>query len=422
MISNMDWKKEVLEKIKPKKEEEAHMDAALAAFIKKLNRVLGDAKAVLGGSGAKGTWIAGRHEADIFVSFPKEKYASKTDKLSDILEKRIKKIIKTIDRLHGSRDYFQIKEGSFTFEIVPIIGIKKAHEALNITDVSPLHATWVHSHSTPKIRDDIRLAKAFCKAQGCYGAESYIRGFSGYVLELLVINNKSFEKFLKASAACGEKQVIDPGKLYKKNESVWTVMSDSKLQSPIIVVDPVDKSRNAAAALSKEKLTIFQKAASQLLKKPSPSFFERDAITIEKLKKKKGKNAALWIDVESIDAKEDVAGAQLMLAFEYLKKQLDKFGVISAGWEWDKKKYGSLWFILKTSELSKTEWHKGPPVEMEKAVADFKKKHKKIVAKEGRVWAEIKVEYPKVKDFAKEILDENYCSTKIKNIKKIDAM
>lgn len=422
MMTSMDWKKEVLAKIKPKKEEEAHMDAALTTFIKKLNTVLGDAKAVLGGSGAKGTWIAGRDEADIFVSFPRDKYADKTDQISDILEQHLKRIIKHPDRFHGSRDYFQVKEGSFTFELVPIIGVKKAQDALNITDVSPLHATWVHSHSTQKIRDDIRIAKAFCKAQNCYGAESYIRGFSGYVIELLVIHYKSFEKFLKASALWEEKQVIDPGKLYRKNESVWTVMSDSKLQSPVIVVDPVDKSRNAAAALNKEKLLIFKKSASHFIKKPSITFFERDITTIEKLKKRKGKNAALWIEVENIEAKEDVAGAQLLLAFDYLKKQLEKFSVISAGWEWDKKQHASFWLILKTSQLPKTEWHKGPPLEMQNAVADFKKKHKKTVQKDGRVWAEIKVKYPKVKDRAKETLNEDYCSTKIKTIKRIEVI
>ena len=49
-----------------------------------------------------------------------------------------------------------------------------------------------------KILDEIRLAKAFCHANGCYGAESYIKGFSGYALELLVYHYGSFQKFVKA--------------------------------------------------------------------------------------------------------------------------------------------------------------------------------------------------------------------------------
>jgi len=49
-----------------------------------------------------------------------------------------------------------------------------------------------------KILDEIRIAKAFCYANNCYGAESYISGFSGYALELLVYHYKSFLKFIKS--------------------------------------------------------------------------------------------------------------------------------------------------------------------------------------------------------------------------------
>ena len=44
-------------------------------FIEKVNRMLGDAPAVLGGSGAKGTWLKNQHDADVFVLFP-AKYKS----------------------------------------------------------------------------------------------------------------------------------------------------------------------------------------------------------------------------------------------------------------------------------------------------------------------------------------------------------
>jgi len=66
--------------------------------------------------------------------------------LSDLLEKKLKSAFKSkkISRLHGSRDYFQIKENDFTTEIIPILDIKKAEQAEKITDVSPLHAEWVN--------------------------------------------------------------------------------------------------------------------------------------------------------------------------------------------------------------------------------------------------------------------------------------
>ena len=133
--------KNILNKIKPNKQEEKQVSDRINSFIKKLNKNLKNAKAVLGGSGAKNTWLKDAHDADIFVLFNHEK-----QNISNILEKVLKKTFKKFDRLHGSRDYFQIKEKDFTFEIVPIVKISKAEQALNITDISPLHAKWVNKN------------------------------------------------------------------------------------------------------------------------------------------------------------------------------------------------------------------------------------------------------------------------------------
>src|SRR3989344_7128685 len=179
----MNWKQEVLSLIKPSPEEQKQVEKRIAVFIDKLRSVV-PVKVILGGSGAKGTWLKGQHDADIFILFPA---TYESDKLSDITEQWLKKIGK-FERFHGSRDYFRFYQDRFVFEVVPIRAIKNAEDAANITDVSPLHAAWVKKKSTEKICDDIRLAKAFCKAQRMYGAESYISGFSGYVLEILIIH------------------------------------------------------------------------------------------------------------------------------------------------------------------------------------------------------------------------------------------
>ncbi len=185
----MKFLKEVLNEITPSKEEEKEIKNTVNSMLNRINKGLKGAKAELGGSGAKGTWLK-QFDVDFFVKFNYQKYKSKSDKLSDILEKHLKKKFKKIIRLHGSRDYFQIKEKGYTFEIVPILNINKAEEAINITDVSPLHAKWVLKHK--KYLDDIRLAKKFCKAAKVYGAESYIQGFSGYICEILAVYYKGF--------------------------------------------------------------------------------------------------------------------------------------------------------------------------------------------------------------------------------------
>ena len=415
----MNWKKEVLVHIKPTREEEKEVAVQISDFLKRLNKVMGDARAVLGGSGAKGTWLRDQHDADVFVLFPHAKYHKNSDELADILDKRLKKAFKRYTRLHGSRDYFQIRENGATFEIIPILGIGQARQAANITDVSPLHAQWVKKNSTEKLRDDIRLAKAFCKTQNCYGAESYIRGLSGYVLEILVIQYKGFEKLLRAALRWEEKQVIDAARFYPHKENVWVVMNKAKLESPLIVVDPVDGARNAAAALNKEKWLLFREKAGLFLKRPSVHFFTREEVTLDKLRSKKGKNHLLWMEVESILGKEDVSGTRLLLAFEFLRKNLTVFDVVKDGWEWNKKKKGVFWFFLKKKELSRFELRRGPPLEMKKYVEDFKKTHTKTFVKDGFIWTKVVVKDYSLKNFLKRRIKEGYFVEKVKAVKRM---
>ena len=122
---------EVIKDIRPSEKYEKEILDKASSIINKLNKNIKDAKSVLGGSGAKRTWLK-TFDADIFVKFNYNKFKDKSDKLSDILEKFLKKSFK-ITRLHGSRDYFQIMHGKFTFEIVPILDIKRAEQAKNIT-------------------------------------------------------------------------------------------------------------------------------------------------------------------------------------------------------------------------------------------------------------------------------------------------
>ena len=148
----------VLQDIQPDKDYEREIFERLNAIIKKINQGQKNFKAVLGGSGAKGTWLK-TFDADIFVLFDYKKSKDKSDKISGVLETILKRKFKNLIKLHGSRDYFQIKENNYTFEIVPILKISSAEQAKNITDVSPLHSKWVNKHK--KLVKEIKLTKEF---------------------------------------------------------------------------------------------------------------------------------------------------------------------------------------------------------------------------------------------------------------------
>ena len=61
-------------------------------------------------------------------------------------------------------------------------------------------------------------------------------------------------------------------------------LNKSKTQSPLIIVDPVQPDRNAAAAVSREKFEIFKKKAREFISKPEVEFFQVKKIDIKELK------------------------------------------------------------------------------------------------------------------------------------------
>ena len=400
----------VLEEIVPSKEESKVLKSAANHFVKKLNSELKNANAVVGGSVAKDTFLKGDFDIDIFVQFEKEKYKNKD--ISQILHSKLKSIFKSaskisgLHKVHGSRDYFQIRQDPFTFEVIPILKIIKAKEAENITDISPLHTVFVKEHS--HLTDEIRLTKAFCKANKLYGAESYIRGFSGYTLEVLTIAHNSFENLMKAASRWKPGMRIDV-----KNHGVKD-LNKSKL-SPLIVIDPVQPDRNTAAALSEKKFDDFVNLAKEFLRNPSPDFFKQIKFDVERIK------SASILRIIPSDGKEDIVGAKLIKCMEYIHKKLKEEGyeVTENDWHWDDKE-AYFWYFVKDKNLSHEKKHYGPPAKEGKHLDEFMKKYSGYSIKEEgfRVYVELKRKHTNINNFLKELIEkDDYIKEKVREVK-----
>ncbi len=381
----------VLSTICPSPSQRKIFDSVSSQFISQLHKQAVHAGVILGGSGAKDTWLANIHDVDIFVVFDRAKYAEKLSDLSNILEGWLASAFKgmKVERIHGSRDYFSLFYEGIRFEVVPIIGISRAADAFNITDISPLHSVWVNSHAS-RLKDDIRLAKQFCKAQGVYGAESHIRAFSGYILEILVVYYGSFQKLLSAAAKWKMPVIVDVEGYYLK-KTVFFELNKSKLQSPLIVVDPVDKSRNAAAALCDERFLAFISAAKKFLKKPSAAFFEYVPFDLGMLRSTHKKEVLLLIEVVPLPGKEDVVGMKVLKAQDYVAYGLAHFGVVDKGCSFDShSKLGwVMWFALERQKLPEFYIQTGPPVDKVKFVQNFKDQHTGVYVKDGVLCAKV---------------------------------
>ncbi len=401
--------KEVLKEIVPSKDERANVLSQVNEFLKSLNaelkRVRVKAKAMLGGSYSKDTWLSGDYDVDIFVKF---NLAHKEQNLSDLLEKALKKW--RHERIHGSRDYFWVRNG-IKYEIVPVLDINKADQAVNVTDFSPWHVAWVNKKGA-KFKNDIRLAKKFCKGASCYGAESYIRGFSGHVLDILVVYYKGFLSLLKASRDWKPKVILDCNNVYKGKALL--MMNKSKTEGPLLLVDPVQPGRNSAAALTQENFSKFVSAAKKFLKKPGRDAFVEKQVDFDSLKKK---GHLIKVSVQTLDDKEDVAGTKFVRAFEHVRALLQDFQVKDSGWLWDKKSKGAWWFVLGKKQLSADMDWSGPPLKVKVAVEKFRKIYKKTFVKKGRVWAKLKRKERMPEQVLKRVLSEEYIRERVRSVK-----
>ena len=391
MKKNENILKEILEKSNPSEEDIKHIKKNVKEFCDKIKKEIKkrkiNAEIFVGGSFAKGTVIKKDHyDVDVFVRYDK-KY--KNEEISSLTKKILGKS-KDILVIHGSRDYFRINYGkNFFIEVIPVKKINNPKEYENITDLSYLHVKYINRKvKSQKMLDEIKIAKAFCYANGCYGAESYIHGFSGYSLELLVYHYKGFMNFVKAMAKIGkEKEIVDVEKQFKNKKSALMDLNSSKLNSPIILIDPTYKQRNALAALSEETFRKFQKSCVEFMKNPSVKHFEVKKVDVNKIKEDSIKKEREFIEIEAVTNKPqgDVAGSKLLKFYNYVEKEISKFFIVkNKGFEYSGEKSAKYFFVV---EKKKEVIYSGPFINDEKHSIEFRKEHKDVHEKNNRLYA-----------------------------------
>jgi tRNA nucleotidyltransferase (CCA-adding enzyme) len=408
----------ILENITPSTDESLEISQATQTVISSLlssakkNDV--DVDIVSGGSTAKGTFLKGNHDIDIFVRF-KLTNTNISNSLELFLDDFSKQEDVTVERIHGSRDYFNFIYNNFHFEIIPVKYITSSQEAENVTDMSPLHSLWVQKHLTASLRKDILLAKQFCKSQGVYGAESYINGISGHVLDILLIYYGSFDAFIDAVSRWEEPVIIDPE---NKHTDVFISMNEAKLKSPLVVVDPIDPMRNASAALSVEKFNQLIFCANEFLAQASQDFFVIKPFSLSDISSSKKSNELfVAVQITPLEGNRDIVGTKILKLFEYVQRELQDYGFIlyRCGWNFDYPSH--LYFFLDEKPLEKTYIRKGPPIHSSEGVNKFKEKHGSAVfEKDDFLYVTLQREFVDVYHFLSWILAQEFCMSRATSI------
>lgn len=396
--------REVLGEIVLSEREEKRIERLAEEVLSKMKKV--HKNVFVGGSVAKRTMVKkDKQDVDLFVVFDSEE---ETKNLGMIVS-RVFDV--EFERVHGSRDYFRVFYDDVVFEIIPVVKFDKKHpeNVENVTDFSLSHVDYVRKKisKNKKLADEIKLAKTFCRANRCYGAESYIGGFSGYALEVLVIHFGSFKKFLKKIL---KERVVDPEKFFRNKREIFMELNKSKLDSPVVLIDPTYRYRNVCAGLKEETFGRFLVVARDFLKSPSKDFFSLREVDLDSLRDLAREKKADFVEVSlSCDrAEESIAASKMKKFFNFvvynLEKKQQKVLVrefVFLGGEKKKKAKGYLVVLPQEKVIVG-----GVDKRLGEAVKEFKKSHKKTFVKGGRVYAYEVISLEDVFDFLKKFEED----------------
>ena len=88
-----------------------------------------------------------------------------------------------------------------------------------------------------------------------------------------------------------------------------------------------------------------------------------------------------------------------------------------ARWTFDPEKgKATMVYVIDDEPLSTTKRHFGPQVGMEKAIKEFKKKHKKIIIAHNRVYALKKRKYTTIEPLIRDLMKSVNVSSRAKKI------
>src|SRR6266446_10409763 len=222
-------------------------------------------KVSIQGSYARDTWLSGEADLDIFASFPPSiERREWTEKVLPAIRKRID--AETIDR-YAEHPYLEFHIEGIRINVVPCYAVEKG-QWKSATDRTPYHTEYMREHLTLEMRLEARLLKRFLKGMRSYGAEIRVGGFSGMLVETLILHYQSFLQVLDRASKWRPVVFLDLEKPARGKES-----GDQGFGSPLVVVDPVDPNRNLAAAVRDDKLWGFVAASRELQKNPGTWYF-----------------------------------------------------------------------------------------------------------------------------------------------------
>ncbi len=240
---------QVLEKIRPDKNETRKIDRIYGILKDKVTEL--GLKPLIVGSIAKGTNLKGA-DIDLFIKF------DETINLKEEGLKVARKILPDGKELYAQHPYLRGEIEGIGIDLVPCYTIKDSSKSISAVDRTPFHTKWVNANIEGR-EDEVRLTKQFLKGAGAYGANAAVGGFSGYLVEILIIKYGNFQNLIQEISQWRPPVII---------QNV-----EGAPESATMIQDPVDEKRNVSAGVTLKGLGAAILAAKGFLNNPTLDFF-----------------------------------------------------------------------------------------------------------------------------------------------------
>ena len=259
------------------------------------------ADTILVGSIARGTSLK-NSDIDIFIRFSSDYSREELERHG--LELGFSIFPKAVPR-YAEHPYVSSILEDTKVDIVPCYRIEVNSGTISSVDRTPLHTIYMQGKLDESKIKEVVLLKLFLKRQGIYGSELRTEGFSGYVCELIILHFGSFLNFLEHISTLQGKLILD--------------QREKRFSSPVVIVDPVDSSRNATAAVSLDSLSILKAASRLFFSNPDEDFFNFDQVPEKKNVFPERGTHLLSMKMKRPDIVDDILYPQMKLACRKIK-------------------------------------------------------------------------------------------------------
>lgn len=328
-----------------------------------------DAEIFLVGSVSKGTYLKGKSDIDVFISFPLDTPVEELKETGLILGYACSDHFNgKADEHYASHPYITSEINKFEVDFVPCYRIHDGSELKSAVDRTILHTTYIKQNLEEYQKDEVLLLKRFMDMTGTYGSEFKVGGFAGYLCELLVIKYGTFENTLKEASNWKYGQVID----------LEEYGTSKMFKDPLIVIDPTDKNRNVGASLRLDKMAEFIQSARNYLNSdnkldyfyPIKRDVSKDKV-IDAFNKRESDIIAIEFNIPEIPL--DTLHPQLKKTVSSIAERLNKneFNVFNYGYWSDEKDVAIFLFEMANSKLNRVVINKGPKIFIKKACKQF---------------------------------------------------